>query len=48
MVKLMKKFGGAILLYAVIFFGIVAITSRVNALNQENEVAVAFNDSYSL
>lgn len=34
MIKEMKKFGGAILLYAVIFFGIVAIVSRVNYMNE--------------
>ena len=36
MMKSLKKFGGAILLYLVIFFGIVAITSRVNYIGQEN------------
>lgn len=30
MMKSLKRFGGAIMLYAVIFFGIVAIVSRVN------------------
>lgn len=44
MIKSLKKFGGAVLLYAVIFFGIVAIASRVNYTNYDveggnNEVA---------
>ncbi len=47
MIKVVKKFGGALMLYAVIFFGIVAIVSRVNYLNQENsggyESVVALN-----
>ena len=34
MVKVMKKFGGAIMLYMVIFFGIVAIVSRVGYMNE--------------
>ena len=40
MVKSLRKFGGAIMLYLVIFFGIVAICSRVNNMNQESEVGV--------
>lgn len=35
MMKVMRKFGGAIFLYAVIFFGIVAITTSVKAMSQE-------------
>ena len=35
MVNVLKKFGGAIMLYAVIFFGIVAICSRVSHVNQD-------------
>ena len=38
MIKSLKKFGGAVLLYAVIFFGIVAVTSRVNYTNYDVEV----------
>ena len=34
MVKVFKKFGGAILLYVVVFFGIVAISSRLNHLHE--------------
>ena len=36
MVKILKKFGGALMLYAVIFFGILAITSRINYVEGEN------------
>lgn len=36
MVKSLKKFGGAIIFYTVIFFGIIAIVSRVNYLGEEN------------
>ena len=35
-----KKFGGAIMLYLVIFFGIVAICSRVNNMNQERKINI--------
>mgnify|MGYP005810398473 CR=1 FL=1 len=42
MMKVMKKFGGALMLYAVIFFGIVAICSRVNGLNQESEEVIDY------
>ena len=35
MMKSLKKFGGAIMLYAVIFFGIVAITSRINLAKED-------------
>ena len=35
MMKSLKKFGGAIMLYAVIFFGIVAITSRINFAKED-------------
>ena len=38
MIKSLKKFGGAVLLYAVIFFGIVAVTSRVDYTNYDVEV----------
>ncbi len=38
MIKVMKKFGGAIMLYAVIFFGIVAIVSRVNYIHEGSTV----------
>ena len=38
MIKMMKKFGGAIMLYAVIFFGIVAIVSRVSYMNEGNAI----------
>lgn len=38
MIKSLKKFGGAIMLYAVIFFGILAITSRMNYVGEENNV----------
>ncbi len=34
MLKVMKKFGGAVMLYLVIFLGIVAISSRVGYINQ--------------
>ncbi len=48
MLEVFKKFGGAIMLYAVVFWGIVAICSNVNYVNQENEVnldeKVAIND----
>ncbi len=40
MVKSLKKFGGAIMLYLVIFFGIVAICSRVNNMNQERKINI--------
>ena len=47
MIKSLKKFGGAIMLYAVIFFGIVAIVSRVNTMNEagfdKTEVPIAYN-----
>ena len=39
MVKVFEKFGGAIFLYAVIFFGIVAIASRVGVQNQASDGA---------
>ena len=35
MMKSLKKFGGAIMLYAVIFFGIVAIASRINYFEED-------------
>ena len=38
MMKSLKKFGGAIMLYAVIFFGIVAIASSVNLAGHDTEV----------
>ncbi len=41
-----KKFGGAIMLYMVIFFGIIAIVSRIDCLKNEsknfNEGIIAF------
>ena len=37
MMKSLKKFGGAIMLYAVIFFGIVAIASSVNLAGHDTE-----------
>lgn len=46
MKKILGEFGGAILLYAVIFFGIVAISSRVSYINEKTEDTsniVAFN-----
>ena len=47
MIKSLKKFGGAIMLYAVVFFGIVAIVSSVNTLNEggydKTEVSVAYS-----
>ena len=39
MMKVLEKFGGAILLYAIIFFGIIAIASRVGAINQASREA---------
>lgn len=47
MVKVFRKFGGAIMLYLVIFIGIVAICSRVHFINQDVsnlEEMVAVND----
>lgn len=37
MMKSLKKFGGAIMLYAVIFFGIVAIASSVNLAQKDTQ-----------
>lgn len=37
MMKSLKKIGGAIMLYAVIFFGIVAIASSVNLAGHDTE-----------
>ncbi len=34
MIKVMKRFGGAIMLYLVIFFGIVAISSRLDNIKE--------------
>ena len=52
MIKSLRKFGGAILLYAVVFFGIVAIVSRINTMNEggvdKKEVPVAYNYSFPL
>ena len=46
MMKSLKKFGGAIMLYAVIFFGIVAIASSVAGHDTEvvYEGVVAVNE----
>ena len=48
MVNVLKKFGGALMLYAVIFFGIVAICSRVSDVNQDfssiNDEMVALHE----
>ena len=44
MLKVLEKFGGALLLYAVIFFGIVAVASSMERVNQEaitNEEVIA-------
>lgn len=38
MVKSLKKFGGALMLYAVIFFGILAIASRINYVEGHNTI----------
>ena len=38
MIKSLKKFGGAIMLYAVIFFGIVAIVSSVNLAHKDTNI----------
>lgn len=47
MVKSLKKFGGAIIFYMVVFFGIIAIVSRVNYLGEKsvniNEGVLAIN-----
>lgn len=36
MKKVVTEFGGAIILYIVIFFGIIAITTRVTQINNDN------------
>ena len=36
MKKVLIEFGGAIILYLVIFFGVIAITSRINNINSDN------------
>lgn len=36
MKKVLVEFGGAILLYTVIFFGIIAISSRISYINSVN------------
>lgn len=38
MVKSLKKFGGALMLYAVIFFGILAIASRINYVEGDKAI----------
>ena len=37
MKKVLVEFGGVILLYTVIFFGIIAISSRVSYINNVND-----------
>ena len=38
MIKSLKKFGGALMLYAVIFFGVIAVTSRINYVEYDNQM----------
>lgn len=38
MKKVIKNYGGLILLYMVIFFGIVALCNQINYLNEKNDV----------
>lgn len=43
MKKVLINYGGAILLYLVIFVGIIAISSRMTYINKEEMVKVAIN-----
>lgn len=43
MKKVLERFGGAIILYLVIFFGIVAISSRVAYIQDTSSPVVGVN-----
>jgi len=43
MIKELKKFGGAIILYLVIFGGVIAITSRFADLNEGINREISIN-----